>query len=86
MKPSALEVVEHLQKTANAAGFSGMFNSNITSPIALGMLAAPSIYHMATGKHVSDTTDDIAETAGLGLLVHGELPALARAIATRGRV
>jgi hypothetical protein len=49
------------------------------------MLAAPSIYHMATGNHVSDTTDDLAETGGLGLLVHGELPALARAIATRGR-
>ena len=85
MKPSAVEVLEHLQKTASAAGFGGMFNSNITSPIALSMLAAPSLYHLATGKHVSETTDDIAETAGLGLLVHGELPALARAIATRGR-
>lgn len=86
MKTTALDVIEHLQKTASAAGFGGMFNSNITSPIALGMLAAPSIYHMATGKHVSDTTDDLAETGGLGLLVHGELPAMAHAIATRGRV
>lgn len=74
----------NLQQTKAAeAGFRGVFNSHITSPIALGMLAAPSLYHLATGNQADETTKDVAEVGGLGLLIHGELPALMHALGRR---
>lgn len=79
---TAIEVIEHQKKTADA-NYPGVFNAHITSPIALGMLAAPSIYHMATGNKPSDTVNDAAEVGGLGLLVHGELPNLVGALRRR---
>lgn len=84
-KPTAVEVIEYLREKTASSGFTGMFNSNITSPIALAALAGPSLYHMATGREASDTSKDVAEIGGLGLLIHGEIPALLRSIATRGR-
>lgn len=82
---TAREALEHQEKIADA-NFPGMFNSHITSPIALGMLAAPSLYHMATGNEASDTTKDVSEVGGLGLLIHGELPNFLSALGSRGRV
>jgi len=84
-KPTAVEVIEYLREKTAAGGYTGMFNANITSPIALAALAGPSLYHMATGNEASDDTKDLAEVGGLGMLIHGELPAFARSIATRGR-
>ena len=60
--------------------YKGLFNPHITSPLALAMLAGPSAYHLATGKEPSDTTKDVAEVGGLGLLIHGEIPAFVNAL------
>ncbi len=84
-KPTAVETLEHLREKT-AAGYGGIFNSHITSPIGLGILAAPAAYHMATGNEASDTTKDMAEVGGLGVLAHGELPALVKSIGNRGRI
>lgn len=85
MTTTAVEVLEHLRTKVADANYSGMFNSHITSPIALAALAGPSLYHMATGREASDTTKDVSEIGGLGLLIHGELPNLINAIGNRGR-
>ena len=74
------EVLDNQQIKAAEAGFGGLFNAHITSPIALGMLAAPSLYHMATGTEAKPETKDLAEAGGLGLLIHGELPAFVNAL------
>jgi len=77
---SYTEILEMQQQKAAEAGYGGLFNAHITSPIALATLAGPSLYHMATGREASNTTKDLAEVGGLGLLIHGEVPAFISAL------
>lgn len=57
---------------AEAQGFgdelSKIAESHGMELAGLGMLAAPHIYHAATGKKVSDKTERNTELAGLGTL------------------
>jgi hypothetical protein len=83
MTTNYVDALNECSVKAAEAGFHGMFSSHITSPLALGLLAAPSLYHMATGREANENAKDVAEVGGLGMLVHGELPAFVHALGRR---
>jgi hypothetical protein len=83
---SYIEILNAVQKKTAETGHSELFALHASSPIkvagsfnkyldplALGLLAGPSIYHMATGKKVNDDVADAAEVGGLGRLIYSDL-------------
>jgi len=63
-------VAHSFSRPAAPAGFQhhGLLDAGL-----LGLLAVPSVYHMATGKELDDKVKDTAEVAGLGGLAAHDL-------------